>query len=144
MRIELTRFFERQIGSHQLAHVYFEPVMHGEDNYLNRELMTIESKAEIDRSRALRVPHPQNPDKMPHILVGDIAQAFEVFAVGKSAIFQSWAIQKISFLRITMILSASVGPVAILVGDSESCELTEDKQALMQARLIYAAGQSRQ
>jgi hypothetical protein len=163
VRTELWNHFRRD--SHhscvgRVAHVYFEPVMRGKTRYEDRELMTIEARDHLHRVRAkdrfagadLKVPRLapeiledtdlevhislQNPAvnwRGTHALVSNVGDAFSEFMRQCS-----WMVQNASALNVTMILLSGSGPVAILVGDSTSGELTEDRQALMQARIANA------
>jgi hypothetical protein len=73
--------------------------------------------------------------------VESVAKAFAEFVDCRSVMLMMAGVNPAPsqpLLSVTVILSNSMGPLAILLGDSNSGKLSEDRQALMQARLLNA------
>ena len=91
-----------------------------------------------------------NPHKLSfggHVQVGSVGDAFAEFLNCCSYMLETASDGEVRRgqserpkpgMTVTVILSTSAGPLVILVGDSEKGILIEDRQALMQARILNA------
>lgn len=91
--------------------------------------------------------NPHRPSFVGHVQVCSVRDAFAEFLNCCSFMLETASDGEVRrgqserpkpAMTVTMILSTSAGPLAILVGDSHKGTLTEDRQALMQARILNA------
>ena len=134
------------------ACIYIDPVMRGRDNYGDRVAMRITAKRSLPDQKdghsvleeATFEVHYGRPVHATHFRVVNPREAIQEFLRYWTFVALMEDIQSpasAESVSVTVCLNSPIGPVAVLVGNSNDGTLAENKEALLQARVSRCLNQ---